>query len=121
MMFEIASDILLIAGSLGLAAYCLVLSHRLRVLSRSDSGLGASISELAKRVDALSQTTDRASADADSAFQRLAALTEEAERLEGELAFLLAGSDTVNEEDPPEEAPAAVNPIFSSRSAGLSR
>ena len=90
-MIQAASDILLIAGSLGLAVYCWVLSRRLRALGRSDAGLGATIAALSERVEALTRTTQAATAEAESAAGRLAALIEEADRHEGELSVILAG------------------------------
>ena len=90
-MIDAISDALLIAGALGLAAYCWVLSRRLRALGRADAGLGATIASLTERVELLTRTTDAAIVEADAACERLAALVEEADRHEGELAVILAG------------------------------
>lgn len=90
-MIEIASDILLVAGSLGLAVYCWILSRRLSRLSRSDEGLGATIAALAAQVETVQSTATQASGEAQAAAERLAAMIAEAETREGELSIILAG------------------------------
>ena len=90
-MIDTISDILLIGGALGLAFYCWILSRRLKALGRSDEGLGATLKDLGERIEALRRTTDAATEEAASAGTRLAALIEEADRHEGELAVILAG------------------------------
>lgn len=62
------SDLLLATGAIGAAAFCLVLSHRLRALTTLDSGMGRAIATLSAQVDDLAgalkaaQETSRASA-----------------------------------------------------------
>ena len=96
-MIETVSDILLIAGSFGLAAYCWVLSRRLRRLAKTDEGMGASIAALAGKVDSLHETVRVATSEADSAAERLGKLIEEADRHEGELSVLMAGLSDVED------------------------
>ena len=103
-MFDAISDILLIAGALGLAAHCWVLSRRLKALGRSDAGLGATIATLTERVEALTRTTETATAEAEGAGARLAALIEEADRREGELSVILAGLTDMDDLDAETEA-----------------
>lgn len=103
-MIDTISDVLLIAGALGLAGYCWVLSRRLQALGRSDAGLGASIAALGEQVESLSRTTDAAVSEADSAGGRLAALIEEADRHEAELSVILAGLSDMDELDAEAEA-----------------
>ena len=79
------SDLLLAAGAIGAAAFCLVLSRRLRALTTLDSGMGRAIATLSTHVDDLAgalkaaQQTSRAAAGkldkqtrrADAACRRL--------------------------------------------------
>ena len=109
---ETISDILLIAGAFGLAGHCILLSHRLRRLARSDAGLGATIAALSERVDVLSTTAAQATQSAEAAGERLAALLAEAERREADLAFTLAGLGG--------EMSAEPQPVFA-RHAGAGR
>ena len=96
-VIEAISDLLLVAGSFGLAAYCWVLSRRLAKLSRSDEGLGAAIGALSEKVDALRESVTKATAEADGSAERLGELIQDADRHEAELSVLLAGLSDMDE------------------------
>lgn len=119
---SLLSDILLIVGTIGLTIYCTILSRRLRALGRSDTGLGETISNLSMQVDKLTATAEQAIRDTENAADRLVALNEEAERREGELAFLLAGSEQISA-DPDEQTHLAEphEPVFARRFQGDAR
>lgn len=87
---ELISDALLIAGALGAAAYCHILSKRLNALRNLDSGLGAAIAALSRQVDEMKQTFDAARSFTDEQERELRQLTGRAEMAAGRLEMMLA-------------------------------
>jgi hypothetical protein len=87
---ELIADMLMVAGSLGAAAYCLVLSRRLSRFTRLESGMGGAIAVLSAQVDDLTRALARAQETAADSTGRLDALTARAEAAAARLDLLLA-------------------------------
>ncbi|MBM9596135.1 hypothetical protein [Roseitranquillus sediminis] len=84
------ADILMIAGALGAAFYCLVLSRRLRRFSDLEKGVGGAVAVLSMQVDDMTKTLQKAQASASQSAQRLTELTERAEDAARRLELMLA-------------------------------
>jgi len=86
------ADILLIAGALGAAFYCVVLSRRLTRFTDLEKGVGGAIAVLSAQVDDMTRTLQSAQAQAASSGKTLEDLTARAEdvarRLELHVAAL---------------------------------
>lgn len=86
------SDILLIAGALGVAFYCVILSRRLTRFTDLEKGVGGAIAVLSAQVDDMTRTLQAAQTQAASSGQSLNDLTARAEdvarRLELHVAAL---------------------------------
>lgn len=84
------ADILLIAGSLSAALYCVVLSRRLGRLCNLEHGMGGAISALSAQVADLNATLGRARAAATNSTAALSDSTARAEEAAAKLELLLA-------------------------------
>lgn len=71
MTLEHAFQAALLAASLGLGSFCLMLSRRLRRLNDLETGLGGAIAVMAAEVDRLEQAIRSARAEATAAGQAL--------------------------------------------------
>ena len=69
---QIVSDILLSAGALGAAVYCMVLSRRLRSFSRLEDGMGGAVATLSVQVDDMTRVLGEARLAAGESSRRLA-------------------------------------------------
>lgn len=87
---ELIADILLGAGALGAAAYCLVLSRRLAAFTRLESGMGGAIAVLSAQVDDMTRALDRARGAANGSAEALEGRTRRAEQVAERLELLLA-------------------------------
>ncbi|WP_114965499.1 hypothetical protein [Alkalilacustris brevis] len=105
---SIIADILLGAGALGAAIYCLVLSRRLQQLTRLESGMGGAIAVLSAQVDDMTRTLTEAQKAARSSAGSLEAQTERAESAVKRLEILLASlHDLPDPAAEPDSAPAS--------------
>ncbi|MDP3341329.1 DUF6468 domain-containing protein [Frigidibacter sp.] len=102
---ELIADILLGAGALGAATYCLVLSRRLAAFTRLESGMGGAIAVLSAQVDDMTRALDRARGAATSSAEALEGRTRRAEQVAERLELLLAAMH-----DLPEPGMAEQNP-----------
>lgn len=84
------ADILLIAGALGAAFYCVVLSRRLSNFSNLESGVGAAIADLSTKVTDLTTTLETAQNAATASSSSLERTTERAEDASRRLELLMA-------------------------------
>lgn len=84
------ADILLIAGALGAAFYCVVLSRRLSNFSNLESGVGAAIADLSTKVTDLTTTLETAQQAATASSSSLEQTTERAEDAARRLELLMA-------------------------------
>ncbi|MCA0203059.1 MAG: hypothetical protein LCH92_01860 [Proteobacteria bacterium] len=99
---EYLSDLLLTAASLGAAAYCVILSRRLKALGSLEGGMGSAIAVLSAQVDDLARSLRSAQEATGRAGGRLDGQTARAEAVARKLELLVASMH-----DLPEEAPAA--------------
>ncbi len=87
---ELISDILLIAGALGAAFYCVVLSRRLRRFNDLEKGVGGAIAVLSAQVDDMTKTLQKAQGVARGSNASLEDLTNRAEGVSRKLELLVA-------------------------------
>ncbi len=83
-------DLMIAAGAFLAAAYCLLLSRRLRALSRLDGDVGAAIAVLSQQVDALTRALNAASQSSTQAEASLALTIARAETATRNLEMMLA-------------------------------
>lgn len=84
------ADILLIAGALGAAFYCFVLSRRLTRLTNLEDGVGGAISGLSSQVTDMNRALDRAQAEARASAAALEDSTRRAEAAARKLELMIA-------------------------------
>ena len=89
---SLIADILLVAASVGLAIYCLVLSRRLSRFTDLEKGVGGAVAVLSAQVDDLTRALKSAQTTAQNSANALSSTTERAEdaarRLELHVAAL---------------------------------
>ena len=89
-MINLIADILLAAGAIGAAAYCLVLSRRLSRFTDLESGMGGAVAVLSVQVDDLTKTLAGARQASVGSVAQLSELTKRAEKSASRLEILLA-------------------------------
>lgn len=87
---DLIADVLLIAGALGAALYCMVLARRIKSLSRLDTGLGGAISALSDQVDEMRASVKAATLASGTSMKDLVEVTGRAEIAAGRLELLLS-------------------------------
>lgn len=97
------ADILLIAGALGAAFYCVVLSRRLTRFTDLEKGVGGAIAVLSAQVDDMTRTLKSAQSQATSSGKILEDLTARAEDVARRLELHVAALHDL--EDAPSAAP----------------
>ena len=103
------SDILLFAGALGGAFYCLVLGRRLRNFTDLENGMGSAVAVLSAQVDDLQRAVQAAQGTARTSVTRLDEVSTRAEAVAGRLELLMASLHDLPVTAPP-VAPS--NPFF---------
>ncbi|MHC0051979.1 hypothetical protein [Actibacterium sp. D379-3] len=101
------ADILLVAGALGAAFYCMVLSRRLRRLNDLETGMGGAIAVLSAQVDDMTRALESARSSARSSSSTLEDLTGRADGVAQRLELLVA---SLHDLPLPEEKPPAARP-----------
>ena len=84
------ADILLIAGALGAAFYCFVLSRRLSRFTSLEDGVGGAIAGLSRQVAEMTEALDRAHGEAKTSAGSLEDSTRRAEAAARKLDLMLA-------------------------------
>src|SRR5688572_11550055 len=84
------ADILLAAGALAAAFYCMVLSRRLRRFADLDNGVGGAVAVLSVQVDDMTRPIRQAETSAAASAARLDELTERSEDAARRLELMLA-------------------------------
>ncbi len=84
------ADILLAAGALGAAFYCIVLARRLRRFTELDSGMGGAIAVFSAQVDDLTRALEAARGAAQGSVGTLEERTRRAEEAAARIELLLA-------------------------------
>ncbi|MBV1903765.1 MAG: hypothetical protein KUG58_09040 [Marinosulfonomonas sp.] len=87
---EFIADILLLAGALAAAGYCVVLSRRLRRFTDLEKGVGGAIAVLSVQVDDMTKALQSAQQSAVGSAQSLSQLTGRAEGAARQLELLVA-------------------------------
>jgi hypothetical protein len=87
---QMIADILLGAGALGAAFYCLVLSRRLKKFTRLESGMGGAIAVLSSQVDQMTKVLEAAQVAARNSADTLEAKTARGEKVAERLEIILA-------------------------------
>lgn len=87
---QLVADILLMLGALGAAAYCLILSRRLRRFTDLETGVGGAIAVLSAQVDDMTRSLETAQRIAQGSAVSLDGLTERAEAASKRLELLMA-------------------------------
>ncbi len=97
------ADILLVAGALGAAFYCMILSRRLSRFNDLENGVGGAVAVLAVQVDGMTKTLEQARVAAGDSTKSLKALTTKAEDVAKRLELLMASMHDLPE---PQTSPA---------------
>lgn len=87
---ETLADILLGAGALGAAIYCIVLSRRLRRFNNLETGMGGAVAVLSAQVDDMTKTLNSARDAAQESARMLTDLTARAEKAASKLELMMA-------------------------------
>ena len=111
---EIVTDLAIAAGAFFAAAYCLLLSRRVRALSRLDGDLGKAIALLSRQVDDLTRAlkaAEQSSAQSGTALaQHITTAEAAARRLELLMAAHRASSGATVADSPPTSSERPRNP-----------
>lgn len=94
---SLIADILLIAGTLGAAFYCLVLSRRLSRFTNLENGMGGAVAVLSVQVDEMKRALAEAQATAKSSAESLHGMTERAEAAAARIELVLASMHDLEE------------------------
>ncbi|MFV0245769.1 MAG: hypothetical protein ACK5IB_12210 [Qingshengfaniella sp.] len=94
------ADIFLIAGALGAAFYCIVLSRKLSRFGSLESGMGGAIAALSSQVSEMNESLDRARKDASESAESLSDITHKAEEAAARLELLLASLHDLEDRAP---------------------
>lgn len=87
---QMIADILLAAGALGAALYCMVLAGRLKRFNNLQNGMGGAVAVLSAQVDDMTKTLQQAQKAAATSSVSLTGLTERAEDVAKRLELMLA-------------------------------
>lgn len=96
---DIIADILVGAGALGAAVYCLILARRLKQFNQLENGMGGAIAVLSAQVDDMTRALERAQTTASGSAEKLLELTARAEHGAQRLEILLASLHDLPEEE----------------------
>lgn len=97
------ADILLVAGALGAAVYCMVLARRLQKLNDLEGGMGNAIAVLSAQVDDMTRALEGARDSAQDSGKTLGDLTRRAEGVAQRLELMVASLHDLPAAHPPEE------------------
>lgn len=109
------ADALLILGAFAAAAYCIVLSRRLRNFNDLEKGIGGAVSVLSSQVETLATTLKDAQKTASQSNTSLSELTERAESVSQKLELLMASMHDLPSAETQAPKPPASQPLFSRR------
>ena len=111
---EMIADILLVAGAVSAAFYCLVLGRRLKRFNSLEQGVGGAVAVLSAQVDDLNKSLNAAQATAAGSAKTLTELTARAEGISKQLELQMASlHDIPTGPEVPEQRPepASVEPV----------
>lgn len=97
---ELIANLLLAAGAIGAAVYCLVLSRRLSAFNQLEDGMGGAIAVLSAQVDDMTTALQKAQSTSLDAREALHDMTARAEAATAKLELMLASlHDLPDQED----------------------
>lgn len=99
------ADILLIAGALGAAIYCIVLSRRLKRFNDLENGVGGAVALMSTQVDDMTKTLSKAQKAAITSTSSLLELTKRAESSAQHLELLVASLHDLPKAPAPDTSP----------------
>ncbi len=109
------ADILLVAGALGAAFYCLILSRRLNRFNDLEKGVGGAVAVLSVQVDDMTKTLEKARLAASDSTSSLEGLTKKAENVAKRLELLMASMHDLpspTESPPTPQVDPESGPVF---------
>ncbi|WP_208348144.1 hypothetical protein [Pseudaestuariivita rosea] len=111
---SLIADILLVAGALAAAFYCMILSRRLRRFTDLEKGVGGAVAVLSAQVDDMTKTLQHAQKTAQYSAGSLTELTERAETAAKRLELLVASMHDLPEAQASSAPPAKPKdePVF---------
>ncbi|HEV8034705.1 hypothetical protein [Yoonia sp.] len=109
------ADVLLVAGALGAALYCLVLSRRLRRFTDLEKGVGGAVAVLSVQVDDLTAILTKAQTTAKASVAQLDAVSERAELAHKRLELSIASMHDLPQKVQPN---VTQSPFFVRRQTG---
>lgn len=95
---QLIADILLAAGALGAAFYCVILSKRLTKFNNLEKGIGGAVAVLSTQVEELKASLDTAQSTAVQSAEALTELNARAENTSKKLELQLAALHDLPEE-----------------------
>lgn len=95
---EIVADLLMTAGTLGAAFYCVVLSRKLSRFNALEDGMGGAVAVLSVQVDELTKALEMAQATSMNSSSSLEELIDRAKAAEKQLELTLAAIDDIQEQ-----------------------
>jgi hypothetical protein len=87
---QMIADVFLAAGAFSVAAYCYILSTRMKKFQTLETGMGGAIAVLSAQVDEMTQALEKARVAADRQEKSLEGLTTRGEDVAARLELLLA-------------------------------
>jgi len=116
---ELIANVLLVAGALSTAIYCIVLARRVRRLTDLEDGVGGAIAALSNQVDDMTKTLTSAQKTSAGSVASLAELTVRAESVARRLELLVASMHDLPDasEQSASTAPEAAGPADSTMRA----
>ncbi|RYH09933.1 hypothetical protein [Tropicimonas sp. IMCC6043] len=112
---SLLADILLIAGALGAAFYCFVLSRRLTRFTNLENGMGGAVAVLSVQVDEMTKALEQARSMSKDSAESLQHLTERAEAAAARIELVLASMHDLEEPPPPSPGRAPRGTVRRSR------
>lgn len=108
---ELIADILLVAGAMSAAFYCLILSRRLKRFNSLEQGVGGAVAVLSAQVDDLNKSLTAAQATAASSAKTLTELTARAQGMSKQLELQMASLHDIPTQPIETEKSTKVEPV----------
>lgn len=115
------ADILLIAGALGAAFYCFILSRRLTRFTDLENGMGGAVAVLSVQVDEMTKALAAAQKTSKGSAESLEKLTDRAEKAAKRIELMLASMHDLSESDELGGQPGTARRVRRSRRDPASR
>lgn len=107
---DLIADVLLAAGAIGAAIYCIVLARRLKRFNNLQNGMGGAVAVLSAQVDDMTKTLEKAQLAAGASAAQLSDLTQRAEAASRKLELMMASLHDLPDVAPPVAQTSSVEP-----------